>query len=223
MNSTIQIIGQKKDLMVTQAVAQKIQDILADNKISGEFVIQINGMSFRKSSVRFVEIVKDRTKKEIWDQEMKEFSADEFKQRKILVGKSPEYKASLLDMFSYLYKFSANEFPLAEILEQARCTQLEFFRSHPNRTLCDLYLLKPLIQMKNKKPNIYEHGFFRVVERTVYRDMQLSGQLRSNYQPKVHKPAQFGETPEQAKQRAEENRKTDLEFDEVVKDAVNNF
>jgi hypothetical protein len=102
------------------------------------------------------------------------FYQEEKNVRATLVAKSPEYKANLLDMFFYLYKFTTGDEPTAEKLEEARSIQHRFFISNPQRTLCNPDLLKTIIPVvRGKKINGYEAGFFRFAESAVRRDMQL--------------------------------------------------
>jgi len=222
-NSILQLIGQKKDIPVSKAIALAIQTILEDKTKDGEFVINIKGMTFRKSSVRFVEIHNDGNAKVNSDEDMRKFYDEEKLNRIKYLSWTKEKLGSYTDIFEGLYKISSGvEAPL-EVIQKAKEVQTKFFKENSMRTLCDLYLLKPLILMNAGHIDVWESGFFRVAEKAVYRDMELSGQLKSAYQIKDLKKSKENETVEQMKDRADVNRHIDKEFNDVVQSALDNF
>lgn len=220
MNSTIHLKGIDKQLVVKRHEARKIKEIWEDKSIPFDFVISIANISFPKSQIKLVIEESDVSSHDANDQDLKKFYEDERKRRDILVKQTPEQKAKRLDMFSYLYKFASNVDADEQVLKSAFGIQLSFFTEKTDRTLCDVYLLLPLIPKRNVRPNGWENGYFRFVERAVFRDMQLCGQLSSSYIPKPIKQAQSDETIIEAKKRIDENRQSDIEFQSVIADAV---
>ncbi len=231
-NSTIVLKGMQKPIFASKINALSVQKTLSDNAIPFDFVIQIGNQSFRKGDIKFVEVINDGDDSRKNDEYMHEFYDNERKEREYLVAKTAEYKASKLDIFLYLYYFATNNNPTSEVLEKAKQIQFNFFKDHPKRTLCDLHLLKEAIPgLDHNTPNavfketavLFRTAYFRLVEKAVYRDMQLSGQLKSPIPYPKLKEAEDNESITDMKDRSEYNRKQDKNFDDLVAHAVNNF
>lgn len=222
-NSIISLRGINKQLIVSYSYAIEIQKIFNNKEITSDYPITIGKQSFRKGDIKYIEIINDGDDSRKWEESNKEFYAQEKIEYERLIKTTAEYRGGLLDIFSYLYKFSSGNFPSEETLRKANEIQTEFFKKNPKRRLCDLYLLKSLIPMNNTKPNSFEHGYFRIVEKAVFRDMQLSGQLKSKYEPKELITTKNNETVQEMKWRAEDNRKIDDDLNGFVSEAVKNF
>jgi hypothetical protein len=181
-NSTILIRGVQKPLFVSYAAALETQKIFNDKSIPSEQPISVAGKSFRKSDIKYIEIEKDGNRAVMWDELTIQFYQDEKVNHANLSKQSPEAKARMLDMFSVFYKTATKNDPTPEILEQAYQAQLQFFKDNPTRTLCDVSVLKSLILKLDHSHSgnwselneRLRESFFRLVERAVVRDMQLS-------------------------------------------------
>jgi len=174
-NSFVGLRGVKKQIILSKENAEKVREMLSNENIPADTWINIQGTGFRKSEIKYVEVNPDGTSAESNDKERDTFYDEEKKKRDTLVNQTPEYKANLLDMFTYLYKFSTGDMPSAEKLSEARAIQLRFFTQHKTRTLCDAHLLKTIIPIvPGKMINVWEKGYFRMVEAALIRDIQLS-------------------------------------------------
>lgn len=230
-NSSVTLRGVNKPIIASHSTASGVQKIHMDDKIDRNFVISIGNQSFSKGDIKYVDVQNDGDDSRANDQSMKDFYDEEKTKRNALVNKSPEYKASLLDMFKYLYKIAMDEEPTQEIMDKALKIQSDFFASNPKRTLCDLHLLKRLIPelrvpaptMRNEFKVHLKESYIHTCEKAVYRDMQLAGQIRSGYDPRPYQELKGDETVSQMKDVADHNRSIDKELVDITQHALSNF
>ena len=179
----------REQISVSRSEAIKVKTLWEDKSVHFDFVINIAKVSFTKGDIKMIVIEPYETgKAEYWDKLMKEFYDEEKINHRNLSAKSAEYKASLLDMFSYMFEAAAKKRPSKEALDMAHSVQLGFFTENPRRTICDAHLLKDLIGklIAESSPHLwdsavssYRECYFRLVDKAIFRDMQLSGQLQS--------------------------------------------
>lgn len=224
-NSILQLIGQKSNIFLSESQATQVDNIFSDNSISPDFVIRLKNpsISFKKGAIRTIEINTDLNKHADKEKSMGEFYEEEKNNRIKYLLFTKEKLSSFTDIFEGLFKVSSGENPSQEDINKAKEIQLKFFRENVNRTLCDLHLLKPLIPMRRQMISPFSNSFFRLAEKAVFRDMQLSGQLKENIKLPVIKKAVENETITQMKFRAEDNRKSDENFNDVISHALSNF
>lgn len=224
-NSILQLIGQKQNILLTQDQATQVESVFSDGDIPSEFVIRLTNpaLSFKKGNIRFIEVNKDGGKTDDNEKNFQDFYEEERERRKKYMSWTKEYLASHTDIFEGLYKISCGEDAESEDIEKAREVQLKFFRENPQRTLCDLYLLKPLIPMKVSTIDVWQSGFFRLAEKAVFLDMQLSGQFKKQVATPIPVEPKENESIEDMKNRAEINRDMDKKFNETVQDALSKF
>jgi hypothetical protein len=132
-NSRIYLKGLQKALVTSKVNAEAVDRVFHDKNATPDFPIKIGSQSFTKSQVKLVEIASDGSAEESHENDRAAFYEEEKKQRAELVAKPAEYKAGLLDMFFYLYKFTTGDEPTAEKLSEARSIQHRFFIANPQR------------------------------------------------------------------------------------------
>lgn len=232
MNSYIQLKGVREQIFVKASEALKVKEMWEDNSVEYHHVINVGNTSFTKGDIKMVVSNNDKTKGEIWDGVMKDFYDEERRNRNALANKSAESKANMLDMFFQLHKIALKQEPNKETMDMAYKVQLDFFMRNPRRTLCDAHLLKALIpglvpesssKLWDSAISMYREAYFRLVDKAIFRDMQLSGQLESSYMPKPPIEAKHDETIIDMKNRAQDNKNSETEFNNVVEHALNNF
>jgi hypothetical protein len=230
-NSTITLKGITKPIIVSKTNAETIQTIFANSGIEPDFVVTVGKQSFRKGDIKFVDIVADGDDSRKWDATMHEFYDEERVEREKFLKLPVEARAKRLDMFFYLYKIAMKVEPTTEILNKAYEVQLEFFKANPQRTLCDFNVLKALIpnlvdesslKMWDTSKTMFREVYLRLVEKAIFRDMQLGGHFTS-IKPKPKIELKGTETPDEMKDIAMENRKNYDEYGGFVSEAVNNF
>ena len=113
------------------------------------------------------------------DSDMSKFYFEEKKNREARLKLSAHDRAQNTDFFFMLYMSSCLERPTEETCQKVREVQERFFEINPQRTLCDFITLKPLLKVDDKaKKNHFANGGLRLAEKAIFRDMQLSGQLK---------------------------------------------
>lgn len=224
-NSILQLIGQKQNILLTYDQACQVESVFSDGDIPDDFVIRLQNpsMSFKKGAIRTIEVAEDGSKKEENEKKFQDFYEQERQRRREYLSWPKERLASNTNVFEGLYKISSGKSATLEDIEKAKEVQLIFFRENPNRTLCDLYLLKPLIPMKVSRIDRWQSGFFRLAEKAVFRDMQLSGQFKKQIPIPVPLEPKENESVEDMKNRAEVNREMDKKFNDMVASALDNF
>jgi hypothetical protein len=167
--------GTDKPIPVSKAAAEAIKDIFTDTKIAGDHPINLgNKILFTKSQIKGIEILPD-LENPVSEEAYKDFYAEEKKNHVMRQKWSVEVRAKQLHLFTHLYEISTGDQPSADTLESARISQLAFFIKNSTRTVCDPSSFKHLIPMvRGAKISIWQSAFFNLVERYVYRDIQLS-------------------------------------------------
>lgn len=224
-NSILQLVGQKQDIHLFKEQAKSVEDIFSDGSIPPDFVIRLKtpSMSFKKSSIRLIEVNSDTNSHDALQKGRDDFYEEERTKRKRYLSWTKEKLASYTHIFEGLYKISSGKEATDIEINKAREIQLNFFKENTQRTLCDLYLFKPIIPMTQSTTDIWQTGFFRLAEKAVFRDMELSGQLKTLENTlKIVEPKE-NETISEMKDRSEVNRKMDKEFSDTISDMLNNF
>jgi len=167
--------GNEKAIPVSEAAARQIADIFNDKKIDGDHPINLgNKIYFRKGQIREIEIHPDLEKPRT-EEQFSDFYAEERANYLQRQKWSIEARAKELYVFEHLYELSTGNKPDEATREQCRLAQVEFFKQNPKRTVCDPSAFKHLIPIvRSVKLNIWQSGFFQIIERAVYRDIQLS-------------------------------------------------
>lgn len=189
-NSTVKVRGLEEDIAATYSEAETIKKIWEDKTKDPGYIIHIGKTSFQKKDIRLVILRADRDQKASNDLDRTEFYNEERKDHYRISKLKPEEKAKFLDLFDLLYFCATNIRPTpAEVRKQAYDIQLQFFKENPARNICDAHLLKALVQeIKNndayklfdQAPLMLRQAGMKIIERAIYRDMQLSGQIVSS-------------------------------------------
>lgn len=176
-NSKVYFKKGRPVMTVSFAVATEVDKELKDNFTDGEKFIDVGGSLFRKNQIDGVSIIKDSHVKESFDTERNAFYQEEKDIHARLLKLSPYDKAKMIDIFKETYRISMGEYPSEEILAQVKVVQEKFFIKNPTRTVCDPIEWKSLIPNRKGKVNGWVGGYFRALEKTIDRDMQLSNSL----------------------------------------------
>ena len=223
-NSTIQLKGIQGQLPITLGEARMIKSIWNDTQKAPGTIINIGKISFTKSDIKFVEEGPELNSKEYRDLDRDAFYRQEKDSYLTVSSWSPEKKSERLDTFKLLYRAAMDIDPTEEILGKVKEAQHDFFRMHPKRCECDLIILKKFVPKLNsteeKFKNQIKISIVSLLEKNVYRDMQLAGEVQSIY---VKEHAKHTETIPDMKKSAGINRDADAEYADMVKQAVANF
>lgn len=173
-NSIILIRGVSKPISVSKENAVSIQKVFENSEIDNNYIFRVAQRSFRKGDIKYIEIGNDQRGSKEWDEEMNNFREEEIKNNLIKRNIPPEDKARNLEMFKFLFNCSCGENPSEEIIKKAHDIQLDFFIKNPKRTICDAYLLKPIIKINDSCKNLFLNSGLRLVEKAIVRDMFLN-------------------------------------------------
>ncbi len=232
MNSTLQLKGVREQINVTRSEAINIKKIWEDNSVPFDFKLTVGHYTFPKSDIKLIIEQSDTGRKESMEEDHRLFYENERKSHDTLAKQSPEQKAHMLGMFEGFYKIATTEEPTQEIIERAYEVQLDFFKKHPLRTLCDAHILKSLIpglvheSNDGKVPNsasLFRESYFNLMEKAIFRDMQLAGHFLVKENIRPLKEATEEESIEDMHDRVQYNRHIDDEFNSFVKEAVAAF
>lgn len=223
-NSTIQLKGIQGQLPITLGEARMIKSIWNDTQKAPGTIINIGKISFTKSDIKFVEEGPELNSKEWRDLDRDSFYRQEGDSYKTMSSWTPEKKAERLETFKLLYRAAMDIDPTEEILGKVKEAQYDFFRTHPKRCECDLSILKKFVPKLNsteeKFKNQIKISVVSLLEKNVYRDMQLAGEVQSIY---VKEHVKHTETIPDMKKSVGINRDADAEYTDMVKQAVANF
>lgn len=176
------IRGITKPIMTSKSNALQVKKMLEDASILPSHIFSFDKSTFKKSDIKFIEIVNDSVAGEEREIERNKFYDEERMRYNIQSVKTPEQKSIETDFFKLIYFCSCRKEPTQEILDKVIYTQKIFFEQNPRRTLCDYSVLKDCIDKDISKLTIFHDGGLRLVEKALFRDMQLAGQITSNYE-----------------------------------------
>lgn len=179
-NSIICLIG-RKNVIVSKKEAEQVKKILEDQYVEADYLISLQKISFRKGSVRSVEVLPDAPNyQSSSDSQMRDFYDEEKKMVEKESAYSADVKSKHLDFFEMIWWCSCGEKEVPEDIKQKTIKiQYDFFTKNPKRRFCDLHLLRPIIKMRQGKFNQYALNGLILADKVVFRDMQLAGHFKN--------------------------------------------
>jgi hypothetical protein len=177
-NSIVCLIG-RKNVVVSRYEAEQVKKIIENDSIQGDYLISLKKISFRKGSVRSIEVEPDSpSNQSSQDMKMREFYDEEKKMVEKETSYSPEVKSKYMDFFNFLWYCSCSEKEVPrEITEKAQKIQYDFFLKNPNKRFCDPNLFRPIMKMNSSLWNMYSSNGLKLADKTIYREMQLAGEI----------------------------------------------
>lgn len=177
-NSTISIVGIKTNILVSKSSAESVNKIWKDKSLPNDYILSIGQTSFKKGNIRFVDIKPDGTEAQHNEEDRAKFYNEERKNHAFNSNLSAEVKSEKTDMFEMVHIAMTGNKCSQETLSKVKEIQKDFFTKNPKRVLCDFQLLKPLIRTDLGKVTPFSVGGLRLTEMAIFRDMQLSGQIK---------------------------------------------